>query len=61
METTSTDDEIKVLGKEASNHEDEEKEEISARSSTKMDSQRTYNNGTRQKIGTRRGFMEKRL
>ncbi|MCI42317.1 hypothetical protein A2U01_0063554, partial [Trifolium medium] len=62
MEAISTDDEIKVWGdKIASNHEDEKEEEISVRRSTKMDPQRTYNNGARQRIWTRRGFMEKRL
>ncbi|MCI51104.1 hypothetical protein A2U01_0072348 [Trifolium medium] len=55
MGATSKDDEIKVWGyKEASNHEDEKKEEISARHSTKMDPQQTHNNGTRQRIGTRK-------
>ncbi|MCI70221.1 hypothetical protein A2U01_0091484, partial [Trifolium medium] len=62
MEATSKDDEIKVWGdKEARNHEDEKKEETSARRSTKMDPHQIHNNGTRQRIGTRRGFMEERL
>ncbi|MCI29544.1 hypothetical protein A2U01_0050753, partial [Trifolium medium] len=40
MEATSKDDEVKVWGdKEAINHEDEEKEETSARRSTKLDPQ----------------------
>ncbi|MCI32641.1 hypothetical protein A2U01_0053855, partial [Trifolium medium] len=62
MEATSKDDQIKVWGdKEASNHEDEKREETSARRSTKMDPRQTRDNGTRQRIGTRRGFKEDRL
>ncbi|MCI93206.1 hypothetical protein A2U01_0114504, partial [Trifolium medium] len=45
MGATSKDDEIKVWGdKKASSHEDEKKEDTSARRSTKMDPQQTHNN-----------------
>ncbi|MCI91410.1 hypothetical protein A2U01_0112704, partial [Trifolium medium] len=45
MVATSKDDEVKVWGdKKSSNLEDEKKEETSARRSTRMDPQQTYNN-----------------
>ncbi|CAJ2653297.1 unnamed protein product [Trifolium pratense] len=37
MEATSKDDEVKVWGKETSNHEGEKKEESPVRSSVEMD------------------------